>query len=104
MYCCLSINADKSRRVEIQVLHTAQDAMTEMAIAVHCTRNFIAGNHRQAVSSTGVCLVQGGTSPRKTCPVSYKDFKDGPQLALMHRLHGPSGALLATDIPQWPRY
>ena len=78
--------------------------MTAKAMAVRCTRNFIAGNHRQAVSRTGVCLIQDGTSPRKTCPVSYKDSKDGPQLALMHRLHDPGGALLATDIPQWPQY
>ena len=74
--------------------------MTVMSMVVRCTQDFIAGNHRHTVNCTGGCLVQGGTSLRKTCPVSYKDLKDGPQLALMHRLHGPGGALFVTDIPQ----
>lgn len=73
-------------------------AMTAKAMAVRCTRNFIAAHHRQTVRRTGGCLVQKWYKPEKTCPGSCKDLKDGPQLALMHRLHGPGGALGAAVV------
>jgi hypothetical protein len=51
-----------------------------MAIAGHEARELKAGD----------CLLE------RTDPVACSDLEDGPQLALMHRLHDPDGALFAT--------
>jgi len=56
------------------------------------------GDHR----ARGSWFKAGGCLRRWTDPEGLPCIEDGPQLAPMHLLHGPRGALLAT-LPQWPR-